>query len=781
MIFPAHIREEGMRRCVQTVQEHCRRVADHAGECLKSVGLTHAGALAGLVHDCGKFKVEFARYIEDGEGARGSVNHTFAGFRLLMERYHGADAVSMEDLTAELLALAVGGHHGLFDCLDEGKHSGFLHRMQRPDVGYEESKHNFLEQCASAEELDALFLKAHEELLPIYGKLSALTEDASECAFYLSLLARLLLSAVIEGDRRDTAEFMNGIAVPPMPEDMGTFWQPYLKRMEEKLELFPQDTPLQRARREISDRCRTFAEREGGIYRLNVPTGAGKTLSSLRYALAHGAKWGKRRLIFVSPLLSILEQNAAVLWEYLGDDGIVLEHHSNVLRIAETDALDPRELAVENWSAPVIVTTLVQLLNTIFEGRTTSVRRFHALCDSVVVLDEVQTVPTKMLDLFNLALDLLSDVCGATILLCSATQPCLEATGHPLRRCKGDVIPYDEALWAPFRRTVLADAGAHTLEEIVAFAREQLEGTRSLLVVCNRKDEAEFLFHSLKAHADASFHLSAAMCAAHRRETLKRMDAALAGEGSCLCVATQVIEAGVDISFERVIRLSAGLDNVIQAAGRCNRHGESAEPARVYVVPCLGEDLKRLPEIRTSKQATDSLLDAYRRRPQDFDGDLASDKAVQGYYRRLYASLPPDHFDFPTKKGATLFELLSDNFKFYDENASYAGKYYMSQAFRTAGTLFSVFDSETMDLVTSYAEGAELIAELTGEPCPDPRFLADWLRRVKPYTVSVYAWQLQRLENAVHEHCGVLLLESGHYDPETGLRLGAGENAFLEV
>lgn len=781
MIFPAHIRREGTLICVQTAQEHCRKAAEYAGESLREVGLEHAGVLAGLVHDCGKFKAEFARYIEDGVGARGSVNHTFAGVRLLMERYHGAAAASVEDLSAELLALAVGGHHGLFDCIDEGKNSGFLHRMQRADVGYDESKQNFLEQCASLEELDVLFCRAHAQLLPIYERLAALTEDGEEYAFHLGLLARLLLSAVIEGDRRDTAEFMNDSAAASAPEDMRAFWRVYLERVEEKLNRLPQDSPLQRARREISDRCRAFAEREGGVYRLNVPTGAGKTLSSLRYALAHGARWGSRRLIFVSPLLSILEQNAAVLREYLGDDGIVLEHHSNVVQSEEGDALDWRELAVESWSAPVIITTQVQLLNTIFAGRSAAIRRFQALCGSVIVLDEVQTVPLKMLSLFNLAVDFLSEICGATVLLCSATQPCLEAVAHPLRRCRGDMIPYDAALWEPFRRCVIADAGARTLEEICAFAREQMEEARSLLLVCNRKDEAEFLFRRLKDCADESFHLSAAMCAAHRRRALEDMLSALEGSGSCLCVATQVIEAGVDVSFERVIRLSAGLDNVIQAAGRCNRNGERAEMAPVYVVPCLEERLEKLREIRTARQATDSLLDAYRRRPQDFDSNLASDKAVRWYYRKLYASVPPDHFNFCTSKGASLLDFLAHNCKFYDESAAYAGKFFMDQAFRTAGALFSVFDSETLDLAVPYGEGADLIAELTGNSHPDPRFLADWLRRVKPYTISVYAWQLQRLGNAVTECCGVSLLNPDFYDPDTGLCLEAGNNAFLEV
>lgn len=781
MNFPAHIREDGSGRCIQSATTHCRNASALAGACLRLAGLEEAGALAALLHDCGKFKAEFARYIENGEGARGSVNHTFAGFRLLMERYHGATATSMEDLTAELLALAVAGHHGLFDCLDTDGKSGLLHRMKRADIGYDESKRNFLEQCASSDELDARFAKAHAELLKVYAKLQALTDDPGESCFHLGLLARLLLSAVIEGDRRDTAEFMAGIAAPAEPEDLCTFWKIHLERTEEKLDRFARDAPIQCARREISDRCRAFAQKPGGVYRLNVPTGAGKTLSALRYALAHAAIHGKRRLIFTSPLLSILEQNAAVLREYLGDDGIILEHHSNVLHTEADGALDSRELAVESWNAPVIITTLVQLLNALFDGKTTSIRRFQGLCDSVIVIDEVQTVPTKMLTLFNLAVDFLAAVCNATVLLCSATQPCLEQTPHPLRRVAQGVVPFDAALWAPFRRTVIVDAGARTLEEIGDFAREQLEDAQSLLVICNRKDEAEYLFHCLKDCAPVRCHLSAAMCAAHRREVLARLERVLEGGEKCLCVSTQVIEAGVDVSFARVIRLSAGMDSVVQAAGRCNRHGERAEAAAVYVMPCLGERLERLRDIRDAKHATDSLLDAYRRNPERFGCDLSSDESIRWYYHKLYASMPSDYPDFCTGKGASLFELMSCNADHYDSTAEYAERFCMNQAFRTAGSLFQVFDSNTLDLVVPYGEGANLIAELTGNPHPDPQFLAQWIRRVKPYTVAAYDWQLQKLGNAVTECCGVAILNPDFYDEETGLSLNPGKNEFLEV
>lgn len=780
MMFPAHIRESDQGTEIQTAAQHSRNTATYAGSCLLDVELEQTGILMGLVHDCGKFKQEFSQYLMDPNGVRGSVNHTFAGCRLLMERYHAGQSDPMRRLAAELLAVAVGSHHGLFDCFDEEKNSGLLHRMTKEKIGYAESRRNFLEQCASEAELDSLFSAAEAELSAVCQLIAS--EDGEEYSFQLGLLMRLLLSGLIEGDRRDAAEFMGVRRSSYQPGNLREFWAPYLDHMEGKLLDLPGDTPICRARREISDRCRAYAEHEGGIFRLNVPTGAGKTLSALRYALAHAKKWGKRRLIFTAPLLSILDQNADVIREYLDDDSIILEHHSNVLQTEDGWELDQRELAVDSWSAPVIITTLVQLLNILFDGGSSSIRRFQALCGSVIVIDEVQTVPPKMLTLFNLALEFLAKVCRATILLCSATQPCLEKTAHPIKTDIPDIVPYNARLWKPFCRTVITDAGGKTLDEIADFAASQLEQVQSLLVVCNRRDEAEFLFTRLRPQADKAFHLSASMCTAHRRDVLARLDQALKRKQKCLCVATQVVEAGVDISFRRVIRLAAGMDNVIQAAGRCNRHGESPDPVPVYVVSCLGEDLRKLREIREAKAATESLLNSFRHHPEHFGGNLASDQAIRAYYQTLYEKMKEDYQDYPLEKPrTTLFNLLAFNEKHLDPEIACAGQFCLNQAFKLAGSRFEVFDSSTRDLVIPYEAGVQLIAELAAQKYPNPSFLADWERRARPYTIAVYDWQLQQLGNAVTEYGGIAILNEGFYDEDTGLLLRPKETEFLEV
>ena len=789
MEYFAHIRRlENGKEQRQTVTEHCRNTAAYAQKCVETVGLAQSAYLAGLLHDAGKCKAEFQDYLIDGEGLRGSVNHTFAGCRMILEHFHGEYSQRFEDASAELLAYAVGAHHGLFDCVDPQHNSGFLVRMEKEKINYQESCENYLASCANWNEIEERFEKSNRELSDLCKKLLELSdrnhdETREEFQFYLGLLARLLLSAVIEGDRRDTAMFMNGTNPPHEPENEKDFWNRYLYHVENKLSALPKNSTLQRARAAISEQCRNFAKTPEGVFRLNVPTGGGKTLSSLRYALAHAAAWRKKRIIFVTPLLSILEQNAQVIREYIGDDSIILEHHSNVIQPDDAgDHLDFRELAIESWHTPVIITTMVQLLNTFFQGKTTSVRRFQSLCDAVVVIDEVQSVPNHMLTLFNLTINFLSELCHTTFLLCSATQPCFEQAVHPLLNEPKEAVPFEKKLWEPFGRTYITDAGRKQLKEIPDFIRKILEETDSLLVICNKKSEAEFLYQRLAGELENCFHLSASMCMAHRRATLQQINRVLAKQGEkIVCIATQVIEAGVDISFQRVIRLAAGMDSIVQAAGRCNRNGESQSPVPVYVVQCTDENLGKLWEIQRAKTVTIALLEEFRRDPEIFQNNLVSDNAIRWYYHNLYRNMESGFQDYPLKKEQnTLFSMLGSNIKYYTEDCSFFGKYSLIQAFRTAGYLFHVFDENTQDVVVPYGEGEDLIAQLASLHLCSVSYLREWSRRAKPYTITIYDYQKQLLGPALYCVNGVLVLRPEAYDQHTGLSWEKGPT-YLEV
>lgn len=800
----AHIRKGDNGEEIQKLLEHLEQAAIYASDALQRKYFQACVQLIALIHDMGKATVDYQRYLKkaaDGEKVvRGSVNHTFAAVRWILERYKDTKRWGRyASFTADLLAYASGAHHGLFDCVDPNHRSGFQNRLEKEGISYEEAVKNFFSECMTEETLDELFAEAVKEVETAIGCIAPQAKIEEEFFFLLGLLGRLLLSAVVEGDRRDTAEFMNDLSFPKFrsQDTLTILWTELSERADSKLDALEQENPIQKARRIISWQCREMAKNGGGVYRLNVPTGAGKTLSSLRFALHHAKEWGKSRIIFTSPLLSILDQNAKEIRKYVERNDLILEHHSNVVRPQKSgkeDELDEMELLMETWDVPIILTTLVQFLNTLFDGSMSSIRRFHALCDSVIVIDEVQTVPEKLLSMFNLAVDFLTSICGTTVVLCSATQPCLEELEHPIYVPIRDMVPYDPALWETFQRTKLADSGKYELEDIPVFAMDILAEADSLLIICNTKTEAQKIYLAIPEDQCLKFHLSAAMCATHRIETIDRLNATLKDTErteKVVCVSTQVIEAGVDISFARVIRLTAGMDNIVQAAGRCNRHGESKEPVPVYVITCQREELKHLPEIRRAKEAACALLQTFQKHPERFDHDLFSDAAIRQYYRSLYAK--EDEEKVSRQNGlvqvdgviTSLFSLLSTNKDFVDAAFGTECKQYtLWQAFRTAGKNFSVFEENTVDVLVPYGEGKDLVLELGSLLLPyDLGEIKQVLERVKRYTVSLYEWQRKILdqEGALMPLAGgsILTLLDGHYDAETGLSIEQGTTETL--
>ena len=786
--FYAHIAEDGR---TQTVTEHLRGSANRASNCLVDVGLGKSAFLAGLLHDVGKYTAAFQSYLREGDRSkRGSVIHTFQGCRYLLEQaenWTGDDATTAV-YTAELLAYAVGAHHGQFDCVNELGKSGMQYRREKEDTFYSEAIANFYVQGNTSEEIRALFTQAMHEIDNILSRIELTYETNEAYCFEVGLLARLLLSAVIEGDRFNTAAFARNIAAPERDADMQSLWDDRLRFMEEKISQLPSDTSVNKARFAISDRCRAFAAKPTGIYRLCVPTGGGKTLSALRYALAHAKQYNKKRLLFISPLLSILEQNATVIRKYIGNDDMILEHHSNVVQTERNkEKLDERELLVQNWDTPIIITTLVQFLNCLFDGKTTSIRRFQALSNSVIVIDEVQTVPTKLLSLFNLAIRFLAEQCGATVVLCSATQPYLEGADQPLLPPPEDIVPYDPAIWDAFVRTQIWPMGSVRLEQLPDIIRTFMEETDSLLVICNRKDEAEFLFNQTKSMDYYSYHLSASMCMQHRRDTVASVEKSLQRGEKTLCVSTQVIEAGVDISFRRVLRLTAGMDSVVQSAGRCNRNGESNTPCPVYVVNCTDESLGKLKDIQRGKTATISLLHSFSDSPDRFGNDLASDASIRYYYQQFYSDMSKGAQDYPLPKlQTTILDLNSENRKYVAKGGLELERLALRQAFKTAGDAFSVFEENTTDVIAPYGAGEHLISELCSDRCKmDAAYRASLLKQATAYTVSLYDYQRKQLgeKGALAQICDgyALALQGDYYDGHIGLKRDTTRLSFWEV
>lgn len=774
MCFPAHINKDGI---VQTVAQHCGNTARIAGNSLRRLGLSDSAYLAGLLHDAGKCTENFREYIEKvsrGEDVRrGSVIHTFAAVRFLLKTYHCPPGSEIEarDVTAEILSSAIGGHHGLFDCFDGNGICGFIHRINKQPEDDDRAMEGFFREISDRSEVDRLFASSIEEIYSKIRLIGSVSEKDDEQLFYLSLLTRLITSALIDADRSDTASFMN-----PDEYSEGRCLTPeMLKRVTEhftsRLSEFECVTPIQTARSELSGLCFRAASEPGGVLMLNLPTGAGKTLSGLRYALRHAEAFGKERIFFISPLLSILEQNALEIRKALGDDTIVLEHHSDIVTgELSGDELNRYELLCDSWDSPIVITTLVQFLRTLFSGKMSSVRRFHSLANSIIVIDEVQTVPLKMLSLFNSAVNFLSAVCNATVILCSATQPYLAAIPHPLAG-SGDIIRPDVVKkYAPvFKRNTITYRGKKLLEEIPPLISELLGQYRSVLVVCNKKDQASALFDLTENLCDSRYHLSAGMCAAHRKAVLSEMKEMLKPErdDKLLCISTQVIEAGVDISFDAVIRLCAGLDSIVQTAGRCNRNGDGRPDAPVWIVDCTDENLSMLKDIHDAKEAVQSLIYFFEKAADRFDSDLSSDKSAEFFYKKLYTAKNKDFFDFVRKGYPSVYSLLAQNEVYTGKDGD---KFYMHQAFKTAGELFEVFEQEQKSVIVPWGDGEAIAGKLlaSGENISEKLFGA-----AKPYAVSVFSYQFERLSE-----CGAItsvgdgqiwVLDKNYYSNNTGI------------
>ena len=534
---------------IQTVSEHCRQTAEYTSESLKDIGLGSSGYLIGLLHDLGKCTEAFNEYIQNafnGEDVRrGSVNHTFAAVIFLFERYHTDDNDAYEKMTCEILAWAIGSHHGLFDCVSPQHTNGFYHRLikDKTDIFYNEALSSFMSECTEFEEIDRLFKASEHEIKSLFyrilNEIKQNNKYQNNCkntaiTFMQGLVARLILSALIDGDRRDTEEFIQGKKCEYICTDK-KFWTNIIHKFESNYKSLildnAADTPINKTRRYISEKAKIFAKMPNGIYRMTVPTGAGKTLSALRYAVHHAAEHDKRRIIFVIPLLSILDQNSKVIKEYIGSD-VVLEHHSNVVKSEfNSDELDKYELLSESWESPVIITTLVQFLNVLFSGKTSTVRRMNSLADSVIIIDEVQTIPKKTMYMFNLALNFLTCYCGCTVVLSSATQPSFDKLDYPINLSENpDMIPDDKQLFSVFKRTDIIDKTDRygmTYDELAAFAEDIFENVQSLLVICNTKRSAKELFDRLSVmNSDkrAVFHLSNSMCMKHRQEVLTEIN-----------------------------------------------------------------------------------------------------------------------------------------------------------------------------------------------------------------------------------------------------------------
>lgn len=785
MEFTAHIDENDS---IQTVKEHCVSVSEISSKMLEKVNLEKTAKVAGLLHDAGKCTKDFDKYINDSHMhknvKKGSVIHTFAGVEYFLRKYHKNKILDFPEITSEIVACAVGSHHGLLDLFDENQKSAFVHRLNKQPEYDENAINNFLKTVETEDKIDIIYKQAIDEIKKCFDIIQGICNDSDddiydeEMMFYAGLICRLITSSLIDADRLDTMHFMTKKNIPNF--DSKKVFGKCSDNFEEYISHFESKSEISEARKKLSDLCKLKSVESNGIYRLNIPTGGGKTLSGLRFAVNHAIKNNMDRIIYVSPLLSILEQNAKEIRKALNYDDVILEHHSNVVNDSyNADDIDKFDLLTENWNAPVIITTLVQFLNTLFKSKTSSVRRFHSLCNSVIIIDEVQTVPVKMLSLFNLAMNFLVKVCHSTVILCSATQPDLksEKQEHKLISDEKNIISDDEiAVYKNvFKRNNIIDKGVCRFENIPELVSEMICNYNSVLVVCNTKSESSRLYSIMSEKfpdsAIKKYHLSASMCIQHRRDVVEELKQSLSGKEKVICISTQVIEAGVDISFDSAIRVMAGMDSIVQTAGRVNRNGENNSDSPVYIVDCADENLKKLEDISKAKTSTTCLLNVFKANSEKYENDLSSDESIKYYYNNLYSSYNIGYMDYTVKNKGSVFEMLSINDKFVGENKE-AENYFMRQAFETAGKSFEALESCQNTVIVPYKESEDIIAKLfTEKALYDISYMNELLDSLKSYTVSMFDYQIKKIMESDGITClggRILILDKEFYNSKIG-------------
>ncbi len=736
--FLAHIRNDNGCLIAHRLEDHLIDVSKLAADFAAEFGAAPWAALAGIWHDLGKYREGFQRYIRqcgdpdahiEGRIAGPEKTHSAAGALWAQEYLAEVDKRS-GPVVARVLAYLIAGHHAGLDNWFGGLHE----RFNREDTVREG-------RDALAVVIPAAILKPSAGL----PDLNAIrTDQKDNIPGRFALWVRMLFSCLVDADFLDTERFMsqgkaearNGFM--PIGELEKCLAERLAVMAQEVAERGEAGSQVNLKRAEVLRACLAKAELPPGVFSLTVPTGGGKTLSSLAFALRHAVLHGKRRVIYAIPYTSIIEQTAGIFRSIFGDENVI-EHHSNV-EVDDTQETARSRLACENWDAPLIVTTNVQLLESLFASRTSRCRKLHNLVGSVIVLDEAQLLPVPYLQPVVDVLRLLVKDYGVTLVLCTATQPTLESRNgfDQARQLRGfaaaeirEIVDDVAGLYSALERVKVhlpADLKTPSNWEQLA---PQIAGHDAVLAVVGRRADARELYTQVRAKDRTGlWHLSGLMCAQHRSDTIADIKQALLARRQALVagqtpppirvISTQLVEAGVDIDFPVVYRALAGLDSIAQAAGRCNREGRLAKgEVHVFVPP------KPAPPglLRMAERATTILWSAL---PPE--ADPMGVERFSEYFRNLYRDAELDEkgiCGFLRSQGpdfAVSFGLAAKEFRLIDKDEG--------------ATVFVRYKRDEND------EEIDMWLNTLKKEGPQ-RWL---LRKLQRYGVSIYQRDLQRLE-----------------------------------
>lgn len=822
--YIAHRRESD--GAIQCLESHLRAVGKLARrfaakikvdqvDCDAAVDLAAVGEVLGLLHDFGKYSKPFQDYLKSAVGLidwdeddfvdavhlRGRIDHSTAGAQFIWKALAASGPHGV--LPAQVMALCIASHHsGLIDCLAPDGEDIFSRRIRKLEASahLEEAMRNadsvILHRLAATIDAGGIANNFHKVISALMAVENRAGGSNLILKFKFGLLVRFLFSALIDADRVDSADFENPRARQLRYDGNYPCWNELIGRVEAQLGQLPGIEPIDALRREISEHCLQAAAQPRGMFTLTVPTGGGKTLASLRFALHHAKRYDLDRIIYVIPFTSIIDQNADVVRaileptsEGIERGSIVLEHHSNLTPEEQTWR---SKILSENWDAPVIFTTSVQLLETLFGSGTRGARRMHQLANAVIIFDEAQTVPLRCIHMFNNAINFLIEQCGSSVVLCTATQPLLNAVDPKLGAARfqavDEIIPDVQKLFAALKRTEVIPGhkpGGWTNEDVAALAVEEIAATGSCLVIVNTRKAAQSLYQVCAAVADTEiYHLSTSMCPQHRRDVLDTIRDNLKNSIPTLCISTQLIEAGVDIDFGAVIRHFAGLDSIAQAAGRCNRNGRRTV-GRIHVINPVDDRIERLIDIAAGRDVALRIFNEYAQDPSGFDHDVLGPKAMARYFDYYFFQRAAE-MAYPvaaeaTGRDDTLLNMLATNdmaVDAYTTRQQSAPPLHLRQAFMTAAREFAAIDAATQGVIVPYTGagddrvGSKLIAELCAAFEPEKQFVL--LRLAQQFSVNVFPHVFDALKRAnaigeIGEGIGIFHLRPEYYSEFFGL------------
>ena len=785
----------------QSLFDHASKVAIFASKNLRPLALSKLGELAAYLHDLGKaytpwqeaLTAEKQKYLDNLSHIRKplDVPHAPNAAQLTYHLLKDLAQTRQQKACLEMLCLSIAAHHGyLMDVVTPEGLDYFKEHIIEKSPKNIEGLEKFYAEIKSEVEIKEMFLEACVELAGFFSKVPQASDHDKNTykqarKFHIGMVVRSLYSALIDADRLDAASFEH--TMPDVDiQDKIEVWTDHLNALESFLLQFPIEKIIDHKRREISLQSAKAGQNQEVLTALHAPTGSGKTLSGLRWALEKAKANKGTRIFYIVSYTTILDQvyedfKAALKDSHSQAD--ILLHHSNILpedelfdsMSADKKADAHRLLLAERWDAEIILTTQVQFFNALFLGNGKAARRLRGLYNAVIIFDEVQTIPPRLVSLFNLAINYLTTLCGCKILLSSATQPGFSKLNLPLLPVS-NIFEKPDELFSGMRRVQLIDMrslGQQTAEDLGLFASEQQRTWDSVLIVLNTRRAAKKVYDALRAMelSDVSLHLlSNDLCPAHRKEIINKLRT---DSSASICVSTQLIECGVNLSFGCAIRSRAGADNIWQTAGRCNRHDDGGIHP-VYIIESSNEDIDKLPEITSAQIALSKVLDELK------DCDRLQLPSAMSRYYEFFFTEESRNLNYPARFGdqrTTIVQMLTENslairnFKENSKDPSQNPSQPLIQSFQSAGKVFTVIDSMAQAIITPFGRGKEIILELSAKP--DLLNEKRLIREAQFYSVNIFLQQIQRLygEGAIFQlPCGALAIREEWYDNEkTGL------------